>query len=233
MNLKKEKKKGKVISFKYILYDFVKITGVLPVALFFRTKKYYFDKDTKKKIKAIKGRRILSMNHQSFLDPIVGQFLFFFRRTYMIAMQDLFNTKLRAWFFPKVLCIKVDTSSNFDLNTIDTFEKANEALQNEKSLAIFPEGHVFRNNQLNSFKMGTALMAIRAKAPIIPIYFIKRKSYWNRQRVVFGNPIDVAKIAKENKGKEAIKKITEALFDATAILKEHYETNILNKKKKK
>lgn len=45
-----------------------------------------------------------------------------------------------------------------------------EALQNEQVVALFPEGQISRHGLLNGIRPGYALMARKAKAPVLPIW---------------------------------------------------------------
>ena len=68
MNLKEEqvkkKRKGKIFSFKYFLYDFIKWSAALPTLLIMRPKAYYLTKEAKK---MIKGANFIISNHETFL----------------------------------------------------------------------------------------------------------------------------------------------------------------------
>ena len=56
-NKQKRKKKYPIFSFKYLLFDFVKITGAIPTLIYFRPKIYRYGK--KEKVKGETGKFFL------------------------------------------------------------------------------------------------------------------------------------------------------------------------------
>lgn len=179
--IKNKKKKG---FFKYFLYDFVKITGAIPVFLWYRLKTYYENKNAKKKVK---GGVLVCSNHISFQDPIIVSAKFWYRRLNMVATKYLFDTKLKNFFFKNTLCIKIDKENI----SIDSYKEIVSRLKDNKAVLIFPEGHIVKNedNSIDAFKSGVILMAMQANVPIVPVHIIKREKWWQRQKIVVGEPI--------------------------------------------
>ena len=181
-SIKKQKKRWK--PFRFFVYDFVKWTGALPVALWFRMKTYYESPLAKKKIK---GRVLICANHFSFLDPVIISVKFWRRRLHMVATKDLFATKLKKWFFKRILCIEIDKENI----SIDSYKEIIGKLKDDRAVVIFPEGHI--NNSegdgVDPFKSGVILMAMQTNSPIVPAHIIKKEKWWHRQRIVVGEPI--------------------------------------------
>lgn len=185
MNLQKEKKKKpkRKNPFRFFMYDFVKVTGALPVLVWFRVKRIYETKNAKKHIK---GGALICANHISFTDPIVLNIATWYRRMSFVAATDLFSTKLKSWFFKNILCIPIDRQ-NIGVNS---FKDIISALKEKRIVAIFPEGHINKTEEtFDYFKSGIVLMAMQAKVPIVPMVIIKREKWWQRQKVIVGEPI--------------------------------------------
>ena len=221
-NKSKNKKKKRHGNF---LYDFVRITGGIPVLLYMRPKNLYPQGN-----KDAKGKVLISANHTSFLDPISAHVAFLNRRLYILATKDLFETRLKDFFFKRAHCIKVD-KDNFNMSS---FHEVVERLNENCAVLIFPEGQVNREaeNQLLAFKSGAVLMALRAKAPIQPIYIVNREKWYKRQVVVKGAPIDVSSMVGKIPTKADIDRITEYIRLKEIELKQYYEDYIRAKKKK-
>ena len=177
----KDKKQRKGLFYNFC-YDFVKITGAPSVLLWLRPKIYY---PHGKNIP--KGSVLISANHRSLIDPITVHAAFPWRRLHCLATKDLYNTKLKAKFFNKMHCIMVD-KENF---TISAFHDVVSRLENKCAVVIFPEGQLNydKKDTILAFKSGAVLMAHKAKAPILPIYIVKRQKWYQRQRIVIGEPI--------------------------------------------
>ena len=175
-------KKGKSKK-SYFFYDFVKITAAIPGMLWFRTKRIYVNENAKKKIK---GGALLISNHSTKIDPIILMFAVYYRRHHFIATKEVFDTKFKRFLFENFHCIEIDRD-NFGMNILKNII---DLLKNGKLVAIFPEGHITEDGEVQKFKSGMILMSVMSKKPIVPVYIKKRKGIWKRQCVVFGEPIN-------------------------------------------
>lgn len=174
MNSTDKQNKNKKKRNNYFVYDFVKITGIIPAFLWMRAK---IIRVGEKKPKRIKGGALISANHVSFADPILIHCVFWYRRLHFLATTDLFNTKLKNWFFSQLHCIPVD-KENFSVNS---FHEVCDDLNAEKLVAIFPEGQVNRTGeQLLGFKSGVVLMAYKCNKPIVPMYIIPVEKWYKQ-----------------------------------------------------
>ena len=176
--MKKEKNKK-----SYFLYDFVKITAAIPGLLWFRPKRIYVNENAKKKIK---GGALLISNHSTNIDPIILMFAVYYRRHHLIATKEVFDTKFKRFLFESFHCIEIDRD-NFGMNI---FRRIVDLLKCGKLVVMFPEGHVTKDEEVQKFKSGMVLMAVTSKKPIVPVYIKVRKSIWQRQCIVFGEPIN-------------------------------------------
>lgn len=211
----KEKSTKKTKKRNYFFQNFVKVTGC-PVALLFRAKVLSFGSI---RPKDIKGGAIIAANHSSFFDPIFGYCVFWRRPMHLVATKDLFCNKLADFFFRKVHCIKVD-KQNFSMNC---FYEIQEVLENDKLVMIFPEGKVNDNaNELLAFKSGSILMAYKANKPIIPLYIVKGKKWYNRWHGVLGDPINVRELCGPIPSLDKINQISDLLKEKEEELKDFY-----------
>ena len=205
----KEKRKIK----NYLFYDFVKVTAAIPGLLWFRPKRVYVSDAAKKKIK---GGALLVSNHSGDIDPIILMFAIWYRRHHFIATTDLFNTKLKRFMFERFHCIEIDKENV----SVKAFRDIVECMQKDKLVAIFPEGYLTRNEEIQKFKSGAVLMAVTAKKPIVPVYIKKRKSLFNRQCVVIGEPINPIEMCGKMPSLSDMDKISELLREKEKELKQ-------------
>lgn len=185
---KKPKNDKRKCIFKYFVHDFVKWTGAIPVFIWFRLKCIYENKNAKKKIK---NGALICANHLGFKDPIILHNVMWYRRLHTVALKELFErNKVLTWFLTKTLCIPI----NRENVSIDGFKNIINVLKDKKVVAIFPEGHINHNeNQLDFFKSGIVLMAMLGNVPIVPMAIIKKEKWYQRQKVVIGEPIYLPK----------------------------------------
>jgi 1-acyl-sn-glycerol-3-phosphate acyltransferase len=171
------------------------------------------------KPKDVKGGAIITANHNSFFDPIFGYCVFWRRIMHLVATKDLYNTKFKDFFFRHAQCIQVD-KENFSMTC---FHEVKEVLQDDKLVMIFPEGKVnLEQSEMLPFKSGAILMAHSTKKPIIPMYIVPGKKWYNRWYGVLGDPIDVREICGPFPSLEKINQVSVLLQETEEKLKEFY-----------
>ena len=216
---KKAKKK-----YDYLVYDFVKVTGFLPTLVFLRPKTICIGETKSTKIR---GGALLSSNHLSYLDPVIIHTAFWRRRIHCIATKEIYAAKAMNWFFQKMHCIKVDRE-NFSMST---FHGVREGLNDERLVLIFPEGQVnHEEGTVLAFKSGAILMAHQCNKPIIPVYIVKRNKWYERQKVMVGDPIDVRALCGKMPTMAQLNAASDILRQKEVELMEKYE-ELYNKNK--
>lgn len=110
-------------------------------------------------------------NHSSWKDVIVFNYLF--PNIKILAAKQVLSVPIIGWFMKKYLnCYAVNPGS--------TINEAVEILNNGSSIIICPEGWAYLHGEMQHFKTGAAVIASKAKVPIIPIY-IKYSKYHSKQ----------------------------------------------------
>lgn len=209
------KKKKKQSNFAY---DFVKITGVIPALIWLRPR---IIRASEKVPKKIKGGAIVAANHTSFLDPIIVHLAFLNRRLHCLATKDLYDTPTKKKFFELMHCIIVD-KENFNMSSLHS---VCDRLKEEKLVVIFPEGYVNReDDKVQDYKSGAVLMAHIGKKPIVPVYIVKPKRWYNRVTIMIGEPIDVASICGKIPTMDKIDEASKFIHDKEIELATIYES---------
>lgn len=200
--MKNQNKKSRVLSFKYLGFDFIRVSAV-PGLLFFRPKKLFLTEKAKEKSK---GGVLYISNHISLFDPMYIMLSIWYRRHHFVAMSQLFKGKFKRWLFTKIfLCIEINRE-NFSISSLN--EIANH-LKAGEAVTMFPEGHInVADKGTNAFKSGMIIMALKSGCPIVPVYLKRRKHWHSRLVVAFGEPMDVkafqeGKVATSQEIKEA------------------------------
>lgn len=203
----------KIISFRFILFDLIKLLTVPLGLLWFRPKLIYMDKT--KKIKPY-GGAILISNHITFFDPVFLMVAIWFRRFHFLAMQSFFSSKFLNFLFTYAfMCLPVDRD-NFSMKSFKTIVSH---LKQDELIAIFPEGHINREEEnFLQFKSGMILMSMQSQKPIIPVYIKKRKTIFSRLVLAIGEPIVVSNETILNK--EQIDSYTKQLYETELKLKQ-------------
>ena len=169
-----------------LLIGFVKLTGLLPQWLFFRTKVTYEDRAVQSR--RIKGAAIVVSNHTSLYDYAVLLFVFFGRilRTQMAEL--LFKKGLLGPFLKGMGGIYVDRNSH----NMGFVEQSVAILEKGGVLCVFPEARLARPGEETPLPFQTSpfYIALESGAPIIPVYTNGCYFQKKRARVRIGTPID-------------------------------------------
>ncbi len=159
------------------------------------------------------GPYIVAPNHTSFWDPPFVGWAMYPVETYFLAKIDLFvHNKLFGALIKWLHAIPLDR-----VNSLKGLKEGMRILKEGKVLVVFPEGTRNRTNDrvLLPLKEGTALLALKAKVNILPVFLYESKgSYWDwilrkRQLAIrFGKMIDTSQFTYS---KEGIKSLTKEL----------------------
>lgn len=203
MNKKKEN------IFKRIwLWFAYEVSRLLYVVLLVPYRPLLLTADGKRYKGRIKGGAMLAANHTTFSDPFVVGSVFWYRKLQFFAADAVMATKTRENLLKAAGAIKV----NRDITDIEAVRSSVEVLKKGRLLLIFPEGGVQKVGEVQPIKPGAALMALQAGVPIIPLFICYTPRWFNRRRVIIGNPIDPkALCSRKIPTATDIEKITRAL----------------------
>ena len=171
-----------------------------------------------------KGRFILCCNHQSNTD--VFRIMSRLKRRYKyLAKKELFNTKIKNWFFKTMGAYPIERGKP-DLQAI---KKTINYLKDEKAVCIFPEGTRVTNDEKSQLKGGVVMFALKTDSPIVPCCILKKPRPFRWNKMIVGEPFKLSDI-EEFKGKSTDK---ETIQKATELLSQKMEELKINTKEKK
>ena len=141
---------------------------------------------------------ILVSNHQSTFDifALLGYLPIQFRWT---AKAELFRIPFMGWAMSRIGYIPIERDS--PKKAYRSMLRAAEVVRNGVSVIIFPEGTRSPDGNLQPFKKGVFLLALKSRAPILPITIqgtskIMRKGDWRiypgQVRIQIDPPIETA-----------------------------------------
>ena len=110
------------------------------------------------------GPLIVVANHNSYVDPVVLA-LAFRRRIYFMAKSELFKIPLFGAFIRALGAFSVERGEP-DRRAL---RRALEILAGGRILGIFPEGTRIRRPGLGEMEPGTAIIALKSDAPVLPV----------------------------------------------------------------
>lgn len=166
----------------------------------------------------IKGKAVFVSNHRSLLDPIMIA-LVSPRIVHFMAKMELFkspvtNILMRSFFAFPVNRKTADRAS---------LKNALKVLENGKVFGIFPEGKRSVTEDLDEFEKGAAFLAIRAGAPVVPIYISADGYRRGRPKMMVGKPINVTDIVATTSKSALVDVVTDEIADSINALKTEME----------
>lgn len=167
-----------------------------------------------------KGGYIAASNHQSYWDPVFmgmvlkGKFAF-------MAKKELFTNRAFAWLITKLGAFPIERGKG-DGGAIET---AIERIQMGKVFVIYPEGTRSKDGKLGRGKSGVALIAGKAKAPILPMCITYKGKLRFRTKVTIsiGEMIPHEELAVNPDNSMELRNASRRIMEEIRLLKEAAE----------
>ncbi len=167
-----------------------------------------------------KGKVIITCNHQSNHDGVI--FVAHSpRRVKIMAKQELFSNKIKAWFMKCIGAYAVKRGGN----DISSIKQTMQYLKQDKALLIFPEGTRVKEGEAGEVKNGTALFALKTKTAIVPTCFVKPTGFFKRNTLMIGKPYmlsDMPEFKDKPINKELLDSASKIISEHTQALREEY-----------
>jgi len=165
-----------------------------------------------------KGKVIFICNHVAMLDPFMLA-LICPRIIHFMAKKELFDNPAGKFVFKNLFVFPVNRGAP----DIKSIKNAIALLDKGKAFGIFPEGRRMVADRMDEFEQGTALIAMRSGAPVVPIY-MRNDSYRRfRFRFIVGEPLAAVEPEDKSKRKESQEVFTEKLKNAMNSLRYELE----------
>ncbi len=174
----------------------------------------------------MEGPLISVANHVNFLDaPIIISHLHP-RPTTGLVKQESWDKPLLAFLFNVWDGIPIDR----DIADFTAFQKAKNALQDGKILAVAPEGTRSEDGRMIRGKPGIAILASMCDAPILPMAYYGHEDFeknWKRlkrtpMKIRVGKPFRI-NLKGQAKSKELMQSVTDAIMlEIAKLLPERY-----------
>ncbi|MDO9403117.1 MAG: MFS transporter [Polaromonas sp.] len=121
----------------------------------------------------VQGAAVLTCNHVSFVDPVLLMAASP-RPIYFVMDHRIFKMPVLGWIFRLAKAIPIAPRSEDPALYEAAFEASAKVLRDGDLLAIFPEGHLTRNGELQEFKGGIMKILENAErdglqVPVIPM----------------------------------------------------------------
>lgn len=154
----------------------------------------------------MKGGVIFVCNHRALMDP-VKLAVICPRIIHFMAKKELFDTKLGSIFFKSLFVFPVSRKTA----DIKSVKNAIKLLEKGKAFGIYPEGKRAVTDNIDDIEKGTAFIAAKSGAPIVPIYLKEAKHRLSRVEVMVGEVITVESASAVRPDMKPVEAVTEAI----------------------
>ena len=116
-----------------------------------------------------KGAFILASNHLSHFDPpILGAVCYRYKKRILnfLAKEELFYNKIFSWYIRKLKAFPIRRK----FGDIGAIKESIRRIRNSEAIVIFPEGGRSVEGDIKEGFRGIALLAIKTKIPVIPVF---------------------------------------------------------------
>lgn len=218
------KKKNKYADFtkkglhiQYLFSDIIHWIFFPQIWLWQRPIYKFVNKDAKK---TLKPPFMVIGNHQGFSDFLFVYYAWFGHRLWWLVTDRMFETKFKAWLYKRLLCAPVNT----DNASLSDVRLTLDILKANNILVMYPEGHInFETSATKNFKGGATVIALQSGVETVPVYRERRKHWWNRQRIIIGEPYNVKEMAGLNPSRNDVERINNEIYEKELELKRIYQ----------
>jgi len=203
----------------HVLYSFLKLILTILFKMVYRVEVSGYENIPKS------GRLILCSNHLSYVDPLIIV-AYFSRHVYFMAKKEVFNSRVLGEIVSFLNAFPVSRDS-LDRKAI---KNSCEILNSDEVLCMFPEGSRSTEGIIKDGHRGVGLISILSNnSPILPMALSgtnkiikkpRKRIFFPKIKIIYGNLIDTSSIIKENDNKTAISII---LNKTMGSIKELYE----------
>jgi 1-acyl-sn-glycerol-3-phosphate acyltransferase len=198
---------------------FIQTFFTLPMKVIFPTKI-----KGKENLKGLKKQgAIIASNHTSNMDAVIFA-LNTWEKKYYLAKKELFKNKLFGGIIKSIGAVKIDRGAS-DITSIKTCLKL---LKENKKLVIFPEGTRNKNSEnmeLGEVKHGTAMFAIKAKVPILPMFISRKPKAFKKTQIILGKPFTLEEFYGRKLDSTALDECAKIIAEKMNELREEFFKN--------
>ncbi|HWI52735.1 MAG TPA: lysophospholipid acyltransferase family protein [Symbiobacteriaceae bacterium] len=157
------------------------------------------------------GGAIVCGNHFNGRDPlIVG--ITMKRPISFMAKQELFQNKLFAWVIRGMGVFPVKRGQPDRA----ALKRSIDVLQSGTCFGIFPEGTRNKTGKLGKAEPGTAYLALKSGAPVIPVGISSSYKLFGRIIVKYGKPVNLEQYRDAKLTSEALEAVSDAIMSGIA-----------------
>ncbi len=196
---------------------------IVPFFYIFKPFRFYGNKKIKD------GAAVLVCNHYTLLD-IVYPGVLTWEGVHFVSKKENLSVPILNAVMRKVKTL----IANRDGNDVRVLLDSLKCLKNGDKIVIFPEGTRNKTDEpMLEFHHGAAVMAIKGKAPIIPVVIYKKPRFFRMTHVIVGEPIELTEYYDRKLSEEEFAEADNKIRDKMLELQRGHSEFLKAKKQKR
>lgn len=152
---------------------------------------------------------IIMANHRSFADPMALAIKVKKYEIRFIGKRELAKGKLKSWLFSGLHMIMVSRHAT----DMAAMRQCMQTLKDGHILGIFPEGTRHQPEMMQEVESGTAIIALRARVPLLPVYIDGKIRPFHITHIYYGKPMELDDLYAQGVNNDAAHQLCQRIHD--------------------
>lgn len=152
---------------------------------------------------------IIMANHRSFADPMALDIKVKRYEIRFIGKRELAHGRLKSWLFSGLHMILVSRHAT----DMAAMRQCMQTLKEGHILGIFPEGTRHQPEMMQEVESGTAIIALRARVPLLPVYIDGKIRPFHITHIYYGKPMELDDLYAQGVNNDTAHQLCQRIHD--------------------
>lgn len=152
---------------------------------------------------------IIMANHRSFADPMALAIKVKRYEIRFIGKRELAHGRLKSWLLSGLHMILVSRHAT----DMAAMRQCMQTLKDGHILGIFPEGTRHQPEMMQEVESGTAIIALRARVPLLPVYIDGKIRPFHITHIYYGKPMELDDLYAQGVNNDTAHQLCQRIHD--------------------
>ena len=152
---------------------------------------------------------IIMANHRSFADPMALAIKVKRYEIRFIGKRELAHGRLKSWLFSGLHMILVSRHAT----DMAAMRQCMQTLKEGHILGIFPGGTRHQPEMMQEVESGTAIIALRARVPLLPVYIDGKIRPFHITHIYYGKPMELDDLYAQGVNNDTAHQLCQRIHD--------------------
>ena len=152
---------------------------------------------------------IIMANHRSFADPMALAIKVKRYEIRFIGKRELAHGRLKSWLFSGLHMILVSRHAT----DMAAMRQCMQTLKEGHILGIFPESTRHQPEMMQEVESGTAIIALRARVPLLPVYIDGKIRPFHITHIYYGKPMELDDLYAQGVNNDTAHQLCQRIHD--------------------